>query len=183
MDYQEDRIAGVSPGGIRDPYLVKILICYLLQRLEHPVTEEQLVEILTEEATVNYFLLSATFAELKKLGHVQLQGKGYVLTELGRDTAEKLAGELPVTLRERVLRNAGELAGRHRRDDETSVRIVENTDGFRVDFSFHDAELEFMKLSLYAPDREQAEQLRASLLRQYQELYTDLLGRLLGSEA
>lgn len=179
MEYQEDRIAGVSPGGIRDPYLVKILICYLLEKLEDPLSEEQIIEILTGDQMVNYFLLTTTFAEMKKLGHVVKLGKGYVLSDLGRETAGQLSGELPMTLRERVLHQAGELSKRHRRDDETAVEIVETAEGCRIDFSFHDRELEFMKLSLYAPDRTQALQLKEGLLSQYQEIYTDLLGRLL----
>lgn len=183
MEYQEDRIAGVSPGGIRDPYLVKILICYLLQKLDTSLSEEQIIEILTDDQTVNYFLLTTTFAEMKKLGHVEKQGKGYLLTKLGRETAEQLSGELPMTLRERVLHQAGELSRQHRRNNETAVDIVETEGGFRVDFSFHDQELEFMKLSLYAPDRTQALQLKDGLLSQYQEIYVDLLERLLNNKA
>lgn len=179
MEYEENRIAGVSPGGIRDPYLVKILICYLMQKLDRPLSEEQLVEILSNDDTVNYFLLTTTFAEMKRLGHVEKQGKGYVLTKLGQDTAGTLSGELPMTLRERVLREAGELSRQHRQSDETTSAIVETADGYRVDFSFHDKELEFMKLSLYAPDADQARQLKDGLLRRYQEIYIDLLGRLL----
>ncbi len=179
VEYQEDRIAGVSPGGVRDPYWVKILICYLLQKLGTPVSEERLVEILTDDQTVNYFLLMTTFAELKRLGHVEKQGNGYVLTELGQKTAGELSGELPMTLRERVLCQAGETERRRRRRDETATGIAETEDGWRVDFSFHDEELEFMKLSLYAPDREQALQLQDGLLRQYQDIYVGLLERLL----
>ena len=116
---------------------------------------------------------------MKKLGHVEKQGKGYVLTKLGQDTAGTLSGELPMTLRERVLNEAGELSRQHRQSDETTSNIVETADGFRVDFSFHDKELEFMKLSLYAPDADQARQLKDGLLRRYQEIYIDLLGKLL----
>ena len=121
---EEGRIAGVSPGGIRDSYHVKILICYLLDKVADPMTEEQLIEILTGDQTVNYFLLTSTIAEMKKLGHLHKEGKGYCLSPLGRETAEKLSGELPMTLRERLLAAASETTEFHRRQEETDLKIV-----------------------------------------------------------
>lgn len=178
MEYQDNLIAGIPPGGVRDPSIVKIMICYLLQRLGRPVPESELVELLTVDQTVNYFLLTTTLAGLKKLGHLREQGKGLVLTQLGVRTAEELGGELPVTLRERVLARAETLRRENRLSSETTAQIVQLEDGYRVDFSFHDGEIEFMKLSLYAPDEVQAGRLRKRLLEDYQQLYVDLIGRL-----
>ena len=177
-DIAESRIAGVSPGGVRDPYLVKILICFLLKSVGRPLTEQQLIDILGGAETVNYFLLTSTFAELKRLGHLREREGKYTLTSLGEETAERLSSELPVTLRERVLGTVRDLREKNRRERETSVSVSEREEGCRVDFSFHDGELELMRLSLYAPDRPQAEQLKSALLRQYQQLYIDLIGRL-----
>ena len=107
MEYQDNLIAGIPPGGVRDPSTVKIMICYLLQRLDRPVSESELVELLTGDQTVNYFLLTTALSGLKKLGHLRQKGDSLLLTQLGRRTAEELGGELPVTLRER-----GACAGR-----------------------------------------------------------------------
>ena len=63
-DFEDGRIAGVSPGGVRDPYIVKILICFLMDRVGRPVTEQQLIEVLASAQSVNYFLLTSTFADL-----------------------------------------------------------------------------------------------------------------------
>ena len=68
MEYQDNLIAGIPPGGVRDPSTVKIMICYLLQRLDRPVSESELVELLTGDQTVNYFLLTTALSGLKKLG-------------------------------------------------------------------------------------------------------------------
>ncbi len=180
MEYQDNLVAGIPPGGVRDPSTVKIMICYLLQQLGRPVPEDELVELLTGDQTVNYFLLTTTLAGLKKLGHLREQGKGkgLVLTRLGVRTAEELGGELPVTLRERVLSRAETLRRENRLNSETTAEIVQAEDGYRVNFSFHDGEIEFMKLSLYAPDEIQANRLRTRLLEDYQQLYIDLIGRL-----
>ena len=178
VEYQDNLVAGIPPGGVRDPSIVKIMICYLLERLGRPVPESELVELLTGDQTVNYFLLTTTLAGLKKLGHLREQGKGLVLTRLGVRTAEELSGELPVTLRERILSRAETLRRENRLNSETTAQIVQLEDGYRVDFSFHDGEIEFMKLSLYAPDEVQASRLRKRLLEDYQQLYIDLIGRL-----
>ena len=178
MEYQDNLIAGIPPGGVRDPSTVKIMICYLLQRLDRPVSESELVELLTGDQTVNYFLLTTALSGLKKLGHLLQKGDSLLLTQLGRRTAEELGGELPVTLRERVLARAETLRRENRLHSETSAEIVGTEDGYRVDFSFHDGEIEFMKLSLYAPDEVQAGRLRERLLEDYQQLYVDIINRL-----
>ena len=176
--FDDGLIAGVSPGGVRDAYTVKILICFLMEKVGRPITEQQLIEVLSSARTVNYFLLTSTFAELKRLGHLREQGGRYTLTPLGEETARKLSSQLPVTLRERVLETAGNLRRKGKLERETSVSVTGGDEGCRVDFSFHDGELEFMRLSLYAPDLAQAEQLKEQLLQQYQQLYIALIDRL-----
>ena len=123
VEYQDNLVAGIPPGGVRDPSIVKIMICYLLQRLGRPVPESELVELLTGDQTVNYFLLTTTLAGLKKLGHLREQGKGLVLTRLGVRTAEELSGELPVTLRERILSRAETLRRENRLNSERRLRL------------------------------------------------------------
>ncbi len=177
-DTSEDEIiAGIPPGGIRDPYIVKIMICYLCRELNSPVSEQELIELFGEH-TVNYFLLTTTIAEMKRLGHLKTQGKGLVLTALGRKTADQLSEQLPVTLRERVLSDAGEMRRQNRLSSETSAQVLETPNGYQVQFSFHDGELEFMNLSLFAPDAEQAQKLKNRLESEYQQLYMDLITRL-----
>ena len=83
-----------------------------------------------------------------------------------------------MTLRERILSRAETLRRENRLNSETTAQIVQLEDGYRVDFSFHDGEIEFMKLSLYAPDEVQASRLRKRLLEDYQQLYIDLICRL-----
>ena len=178
MEYQDNLIAGIPPGGVRDPSTVKIMICYLLQRLDRPVSESELVELLTGDQTVNYFLLTTALSGLKKLGHLRQKGDSLLLTQLGRRTAEEVGGELPVTLRERVLARAETLRRENRLHAEPTPDIAGTEDGYRVDFSFHDGEIEFMKLSLYAPDEVQAGRLRERLLEDYQQLYVDIINRL-----
>ena len=52
VEYQDNLVAGIPPGGVRDPSIVKIMICYLLQRLGRPVPESELVELLTGEEII-----------------------------------------------------------------------------------------------------------------------------------
>ena len=170
---QDDRsadevIAGVPPGGIRDPYIVKIMICFLCRELGAPVTEQELIECLGEH-TVNYFLLTTTIAEMKRLGHLREQGKGLVLTPLGERTASQLSDQLS---------DAGEARRQERIASETSASVTQTENGYQVGFSFHDGELEFMSLSLFAPDAEQAHKLKVRLESEYQQLYIDLITRL-----
>ena len=44
-----------NSAELNSAHRVKVLICYLLDRLKQPVTEEQLYEIAVESGVVNYF--------------------------------------------------------------------------------------------------------------------------------
>ena len=48
-------IAGISPGGLKETYEVKILVCYLLSALDAPLSRENIAEICTGSGITDYF--------------------------------------------------------------------------------------------------------------------------------
>ena len=52
---------------------VKILLCYLLTKLDRPVAEEQLLEIAEDSGVINYFYLSEAIEDLLKTGAVSAE--------------------------------------------------------------------------------------------------------------
>ncbi|MBQ7980860.1 MAG: DUF4364 family protein, partial [Oscillospiraceae bacterium] len=43
---------------------VKVMLCYLLEKLKNPVTEEQLYEIVQESEIINYFYYTEAMGDL-----------------------------------------------------------------------------------------------------------------------
>lgn len=54
----------VEPGGLTDRIKIRLLICYLMERVDLPVTAQTISDILLDRGLVNYFELSAAMGEL-----------------------------------------------------------------------------------------------------------------------
>ena len=85
--------AGIDNGGLTTDYEIRILICWLLDRLKVPVTASQLSGALLGEGMVNYFEATCAVGQLIASGHMLENDAGtgektLVLTDLGKKTAE-----------------------------------------------------------------------------------------------
>ena len=54
---------GVKPGGLRSRNEIKILICYIICKIDSGITKEQLNEILSSEGLANYFEVNQALSE------------------------------------------------------------------------------------------------------------------------
>lgn len=167
--------AGISPGGLTDVYEIKILICYLLYAVQEPLTENEVQLAFQERAVVNYFAYREAMEALKESGHITLSAENgrevCKLEQRGIDTAEMLYSSLSPALRDRVVEAAANLLARRRQTDEVTVDCSEAADGFLVSCRMRDIGSDLMRLTLYAPDRLQAEQLARNLREHSAEIY------------
>ena len=54
-------IAGIAPGGLKEVYEVKILICHLLYSVEKPLSVDNINEIFSKDDAVDYFTFTTAF--------------------------------------------------------------------------------------------------------------------------
>lgn len=175
MSLGEEVIAGVGPGGLKDAHEVKILICFALNAVNAPLSREQLAELCTADGVTDYFTFSAAFEELAGMGNLTEEKAGWTLGPLGRETATALQGELPAALRERMEKEGEKLLSRIRREGEIRTEIVPHQNGYHVRCSIQDGELEFLKLSFYAPDLKHAGLVQRRLQERSTEIYRALM--------
>ena len=178
----ETIIAGISPGGLKETYEVKILVCYLLSTLNAPLTPENIVEVCTEGGLTDYFTLTTALSELKASGQLSEENGSLSLTPLGKETAENLRQALPSSLRDNVVQQGMELLSRLRRKNEVAAKILPDRKGFRVVCSVHEGDLDFFTLTFYAPDREQAQIISKNFTARSTEIYRDLVRTLTASD-
>ncbi|MFQ8600063.1 MAG: DUF4364 family protein [Oscillospiraceae bacterium] len=124
-------VFGIEPGGLKDGYEIRILICYLLSRIDRPISKSQINEIVQAKGLANYFQLNQELFNLVESGHLAvvdcLNGDDfYKITEKGIKTAE--------TLRKRFRLCAGKrhhavLLKRIKCNPKTCVDITEVSDG------------------------------------------------------
>lgn len=176
-------IAGIGVGGMKDKYEIKILICYLLNNFNKPMTKDEINFIFQDEQIVNYFAFSEAFNELLKSKHiapVTVEGETcYEIRELGVDTAKSLASSLPQSVRDKVVTSAMELMARMKIERENEVKITECENGFKVTLIVHEVDFDIMQLELYAPDKVQAERIKDNFLKDPIKIYTGIMNNLI----
>ena len=178
--------AGVAPGGLLDIYEVRILICYLLDSVNRPMTKDQLNSTFREESVVQYFTFSDALAQLVQDGHLttrEQDGEDYYrLTPLGKGTARRLQSVLSKSMRERIVRTAVQLLQKQAIQEENHAKIVPCGKGFEVQCAVSDGQLSLFRFSLYVPDEVQAGMVRDRFMRDPLKLYQTVLQELILKE-
>ena len=72
---------GIRPGGLTDSYEVTVLVCYVLDHTEQPLTSQLLQEAILKDGLANYFEFAQAFGKLQQDGHI--------LKETGNDNVER----------------------------------------------------------------------------------------------
>ena len=55
MELYDAFTQGVKPGGLRSKSEIKLLVCYIICKIDNGISRNQLNEILTGEVLANYF--------------------------------------------------------------------------------------------------------------------------------
>ena len=156
-----------NSAELTSAHRVRVLICYLLDRLKQPVTEEQLYEIAEESGVINYFYYSEALEGLLKnnsLTRTERDGKVYIEpTEKGRFGADYFNDTVPLYFRKEILKAALSYFARLERESSADIDIAETVNGCEVRY-------------LYAPDREQAELIREKIMLDPAGFYRRVLG-------
>lgn len=175
---------GVAPGGLKDSDNIKILICYLLNSVDRPLSFENLNEIIQNDGLCNYFGFASALHELLVSGHVDLiKDKGnelYKVTSLGVETAKLLERRLPAAVRDKAINAAVKLLSRIKRESENIVQIFEDRKGFKVNCKVLDMGDTLMELKLFVADRAQAETVKRQFQNYPEVIYKGVLSLMTG---
>lgn len=171
----ENIIAGVGVGGLTDKYDVKILICYLINSIDRPITKEQLDYVMHVGQFVNYFSFCSAYSELLDSGHIEEINGLIILNELGITTTKKLHTNLPLSLRDNIVEAAlGLFASiKYQRENEATIESYKN--GYLVKCIIHDTDFDLLSFEIYAPDILQAEKIKEKFWNDPGKLYKNLI--------
>lgn len=170
--------AGVVPGGLTQHKEIKILICYVLNELSAPLAHAYLLESISTEGLANYFECADAVSDLLEQGHIEQRAEGYVVTDTGRSIAELIAGDIPLTARERALRRAGELLRRQINQKQHKVDIARRDDGYLVRGAITDGDSEVFAVEIYAPNSTHAQNIRRNFIDHGQEIFMEAIEKL-----
>ena len=170
---------------------VKILLCYILEKLNRSVTEEQLRIVSDDSGIINYFYFSDALDALVENGSIKAEniktkdGKEerlLTLTEKGRLGSEYFNSSIPLVFRKKLLKAAFTFFLQMEDEKLCSVDIHQTEKGCTVHLKMNDGINELIDMSFYAPDNEQAELIAEKIKANPMNAYKKILGCLLDNE-
>lgn len=161
-------------------HAAKVLLCYLLKKIERSVTPDQLYEIAVGSGVMNYFDYSGALDELVKNETILLKEEGdagvYILAPKGLYTIDELKQYAPKSFRDRLFATALKYFARQRRENEVKISYKEAGNGYYVECRILDIGEDLLQIRLFAPDLEQAELIGEKIM----ENPTDFYGKIIG---
>ena len=187
---QEDKMekydaftSGIEPGGLRNRSEIKTLICYLVSRLETPISKEQLSTVICEEGIANYFELNQALIEVIFSGNISVNDDSgdplLYITEEGRANIRQLENEIPFTVRESAYAACVRYQTRLRREREHKIKIDKLENGCNISMSVIDGEDELMTVTLFVADYDQALAVKEKVLADPVTVYSNIVSLLM----
>ncbi len=178
-------VGGIEPGGLTNDFEVKILICFLLKKIEQPLSFDQVNEILQKTGFVNYFEFVEAVSELQKTEHVLLtldeNGQEiFSLSEIGEAMAQTFHHTLPLTVREKTVESARALIQMQKQLEETEVSYHTVDDGYILTMKLKDIGSDLMNLSVFVPSEDECVEIRERIYADPLLLYKTLLAVMMG---
>lgn len=177
--------AGVKPGGLLNSSQIKVLICYILDKIDRPLPRQKLQEVFHYEGLANYFELSQAVSELTTQGNISRSdddSNSFVITPSGREIVETLRHTLPKTVRDSALSAAQTMLVRIKRAENNIVKIEKSDGGYMVTCTILEAGRELMSLSLLVPHISDAERIKTGFLDDPSKLYSGAIELLIGED-
>ena len=171
-------------GFIHDMLDVKVLVLFVLSKVNYPVTAQEAYELCYQDECLSYFDVCTAIPEMVASGHITaLEEEKYEITEKGRETCGLTADSIAFTVRQRAENAVARFNRQIRRSSFVRTQIV-NRDGGEcaVIMSLDDEMGNLMTLELQAPDSRQATRLSKLFENKAENVYNLIMTELLDEE-
>lgn len=168
-------------GFIHDMLDVKVLLLYIMSRVQYPVSVDKVYELAYQDDCVSYFDVAQALPQMVDTGHLSYSEQGeYTITPKGIETGKVTDDSLAFPVMQRVKAAVERFNRECRRDNFVHIQTVEKAEGeYAIIMGLDDEIGNLMTLEMSAPSRKQAMVLsrafrdRAELI--YQMIMTELL--------
>ncbi len=170
---------GVSLGGLRTRYDIKVLLCYVLSGLDRPISKSGLNAALQITELANFFEVNAALGEITENGLAKCEKRDddeyYSLLPKGRDAARHLETDIPHRVRDMALKAAMEVAAKERKRCGVEAITEKRDDGYYAVLTIKDGDCLMLKTSLYCSDSLQADVVCRTFLDEPEKLYSAVI--------
>ena len=178
--------AGVEPGGLRNTQDIGILICYMLTYVDKPYKFEDLLNLIQQNGIANYFDINSAVDALVRNGNIIYTDDTKECIEItpdGKLISRQLSSELSVSVRQKIISAILKLSERRQLEKENPVVITKAEDGgFNVNIRVTDGIRDLMSLTLFVPERADANAVKRYFYEKPQRLYSAVLAAATGDK-
>jgi hypothetical protein len=171
-------------GFIHDMLDVKVLILFVMSKVNYPVNTQEIYELCYQDECLSYFDVCTAIPEMVKSGHLQeLEGETYEITPKGRETESLTADSIAFTVKQRAENAVNRFNRQIRRSSFVKTQIIPRESGdHSVILSLDDEMGSLMTLELLAPDQRQAVRLSRLCEKKAETVYALIMTELLDDE-
>ncbi len=164
----------------------KLLLCYVLFKIEKPVLSDQLYEITVKSGVINYFFYNDAIASLIENKCIEKEcdengSEVFFLSQKGKILAKDFKRYIPKSFRDRLVTSAIKYFNDIKINNEFSLKATETQKGYSVEFCCNDGDIPLMDLKMYAPDCDQAELIMNKIRTNPIGFYSQVLGYLISN--
>lgn len=171
-------------GFIHDMLDVKVLILYVMSRVNYPVTIQQIYELCYQDECLSYFDVCTAVPEMVQSQHLKaVDNDCYEITEKGKADGSLTQDSIAFSVRQRAENAVARFNRQIRRSSFVKTQILPRENGdFSVILSLDDEMGNLMTLELMAPDQRQAVRLGRLFEKKAEIIYNLTMTELLDEE-
>ncbi len=171
-------------GFIHDMLDVKVLILFVMARVQYPVSIQQIYELCYQDDCLSYFDVCTAIPEMVASGHLnQLENETYRITEKGKADGSLTADSIAYTVRTRAENAVDRFNRQTRRSSFVKTRVTATDAGdYSVQMRLDDEMGTLMIMTLSAPNERQALRLEKLMEKKAEAVYNLTMAELLDEE-
>ena len=171
-------------GFIHDMLDVKVLILFVMARVNYPVASNEIYELCYQDDCLSYFDVCTAIPEMVKSGHLkEVEDEKYVITEKGKADGSLTEDSIAFTVKQRAENAVARFTRQLRRSSFVKTQIIPRDTGeCSVMMALDDEMGNLMTLELMAPDQRQAVRLGKLFEQKAESVYNLGITELLDEE-
>lgn len=171
-------------GFIHDMMDVKVLILYVMSRVNYPVTVQQIYELCYQDECLSYFDVCTAVPEMVASNHLlPLENDCYEITPKGKEAGTLTQDSIAFSVRQRAENAVSRFNRQIRRSSFVKTQILPRENGdFSVIMALDDEMGNLMTLELMAPNQRQAVRLSRLFEKKAENVYNLTMTELLDGE-
>ncbi len=171
-------------GFIHDMLDVKVLVLFVMARVNYPVDIQQIYELCYQDDCLSYFDVCTAVPEMVRSGHLQeLDDNCYEITPKGRADGSLTEDSVAFTVKQRAENAVARFNRQIRRSSYVKTQVIPRENGdYSVMMALDDDTSNLMTLELMAPDQRQAVRLSKLFEKKAETVYNLIMAELLDDE-